>query len=101
MSSVKTDIRTGLPVDLATAQEERRRQELARDMETAADRGISQTHHAQRLRELIFDQMTARINELLQHDETISAMQTLLRRLELAEVKAEEAARRVMAFKSR
>lgn len=99
--TVTTDIRTGFPVDMAASRAERQRLDLARDMETAADRGISQAPQAQRLRELVFDQMTARIAELLQNDETLSAMQSLLRRIELAEIKAEEAARRVMATRER
>jgi hypothetical protein len=94
--SVNTDIRTRRPTDRAAQENERRRLLDERDGRAAAARGIADSPQAAALRDLVFEQIVQRVQGLLSTDETLQALQAVLKRIGLVEVGAEEAAARIM-----
>jgi len=96
MTRVQTDIRTGLPLTPDAYREAGAAAQESADRDRARSRGVSETPQAEALRQIVFEEMVQRIAGLLSEDETLKAMLTMLRRIGLAEVRAEEAAQRLM-----
>ena len=96
--SVQTDIRSRAPLAPPGSLSDQERERLA---EAAKKAGISNTPQADALREMIFSEVLRRVAAVFDTDETVKALVGLSRRLDLAEIQAEEAARRLVGMRNR